>query len=78
MLEARRVDVVQPLFGPQAASRLLNEECASWIQDLGLLVEAVEAGRPPGAPPDWQPGAVLRLPFAKKISTMAAWFADRR
>ena len=67
MLEARRLDVVEPLFGLQAAARLLTEECAAWIQDLGLLVEAVEAGRPPGAPTDWQPGAVLRLPFSKRI-----------
>jgi uncharacterized protein (TIGR00369 family) len=67
MLEARRLDVVEPLFGLQAASRLLTETFPSWVQDLGLLVEAVESGRPPGAPADWQPGAVLRLPFAKKI-----------
>lgn len=67
MLQARRVDVVEPLFGLHAAGRLINEECAPWVQDLGLLVEAVEAGRPPGAQPDWQPGAVLRLPFSKKI-----------
>jgi uncharacterized protein (TIGR00369 family) len=67
MLEARRLDVVEPLFGLQAAGRLLTEEFAPWIQDLGLLIESVEAGRPPGAPPDWQPGAVLRLPFSVKI-----------
>ena len=66
MLEARRLDVVEPLFGLQAAGRLLTEECAPWIQDLGLLIEAVEAGRPPGAQPDWQPGAVLRLPFSQQ------------
>jgi uncharacterized protein (TIGR00369 family) len=67
MLEARRVDVDEPLFGLQAAGRLLAEECSPWIQDLGLLIEAVEAGRPPGAQPDWQPGAVLRLPFSPKV-----------
>jgi uncharacterized protein (TIGR00369 family) len=67
MLEARRLDVVEPLFGLQAAGRLLTEECAPWIQDLGLLIEIVEAGRPPGAPADWQPGAVVRLPFSQKI-----------
>ena len=66
MLEARRLDVVEPLFGLQAAGRLLMEEFPAWIQDLGLLIELVEAGRPPGAPPDWQPGAVLRLPFSLK------------
>jgi len=34
---------------------------------IGLLVESVEAERPVGAPADWQPGAVLRLPFSKKL-----------
>jgi uncharacterized protein (TIGR00369 family) len=67
MLEARRLDPVEPLFGLQAASRLLSDVFAPWVQDLGLLVEAVEAGRPPGAPADWQPGAVLRLPFSRKF-----------
>jgi uncharacterized protein (TIGR00369 family) len=67
MLEARRVDNTEQLFGLQAASRLAAEAFALWVQELGLLVEAVEAGRPPGAPFDWQPGAVLRLPFSRKI-----------
>lgn len=30
-------------------------------------MEAIEAGRQAGAPPDWQPGAVLRLPFAARL-----------
>ena len=67
MLEARRLDLVEPLFGLQAAGRLLSDVMAPWVQDLGLLVEAVEAGRPPGAQADWQPGAVLRLPFSRKV-----------
>ena len=67
MLEARRLDIVEPLFGLQAAGRLVTEAFAPWVQDLGLLVETVEAGRPPGAPADWQPGVVLRLPFSQKI-----------
>jgi len=67
MLEARRLDLAEPLFGLQAASRLLSDVFAPWVQDLGLLVEAVEAGKPPGAPSDWQPGAVLRLPFSRKV-----------
>ena len=67
MLEARRLDMVEPLFGHQAASRLVADVFAPWVQELGLLVEAVEAGRPLGAQPDWQPGAVLRLPFSPKI-----------
>ena len=67
MLEARRLDLAEPLFGLQAASRLLSDVFAPWVQDLGLLVEAVEAGKPPGAPADWQPGAVLRLPFSRQV-----------
>ena len=66
-LEARRLEPVESVFGIQAASRLLVESVAPWVQDLDLLVEAIEAGRPAGAPPDWQPGAVLRLPFAVKL-----------
>ena len=66
-LEARRLEPVESVFGIQAAGRLLVESVAPWVQDLGLLVEAIEAGRPAGAPPDWQPGAVLRLPFAMKL-----------
>ena len=38
-----------------------------WTQDMGLLIEAVEAWRPAGAGPDWNPGAVLRLPFTRKL-----------
>jgi acyl-coenzyme A thioesterase PaaI-like protein len=67
MLEARRLEAVEPLFGLQAAGRLLTDVFAPWVQDLGLLIESVEAGRPPGAPADWQPGAVLRLPFSRRI-----------
>jgi uncharacterized protein (TIGR00369 family) len=67
MLEARKLELVEPVFGLQAAGRLVTEVFASWVQDLGLLVESVESGRPPGAPADWQPGAVLRLPFARKL-----------
>ena len=54
-------------FGLDAASRIMTDVVADWVQDLGLLVESVEADRPRGAPADWQPGAVLRLPFSNKI-----------
>ena len=65
--QARRLELVGELFGIQAAERMLAEATAPWVQDLGLLVEAVEAGRPAGAPQDWQPGAVVRLPFSAKL-----------
>src|SRR5262245_24752666 len=67
MLEACRVEAVDSIFDVEAAGRLLTESFAPWVQELGLKVETVEAGRPPGAPTDWQPGAVLRLPFSPSI-----------
>jgi acyl-coenzyme A thioesterase PaaI-like protein len=67
-VEARRLEAVESVFGIEAADRLLIEMLPPWMRELGLLVEAIEAGRPAGAPPDWQPGAVLRLPFATKLS----------
>jgi acyl-coenzyme A thioesterase PaaI-like protein len=65
--EARRLEAVESVFGIEAAGRLLTRALPSWVQDLGLLVEAIESGRPPGAPADWQPGAVIRLPFSDKL-----------
>jgi acyl-coenzyme A thioesterase PaaI-like protein len=65
--EARRLEAVESVFGIQAASRMMTEVVAPWVQELGLLVEAIESGRPAGAPQDWQPGAVIRLPFSAKL-----------
>jgi uncharacterized protein (TIGR00369 family) len=65
-LALRRQDTTEPVFGLQAAARLMSEVLAPWVQDLGLIVENLEAGRPAGAPIDWQPGAMLRLPFSRK------------
>jgi acyl-coenzyme A thioesterase PaaI-like protein len=67
-LHAVRLKPVEDTFGIEAAGRLLLSSLPSWMQDLGLLVEAVETGRPAGAPADWQPGAVIRLPFSKNVS----------
>jgi len=63
----RRLETADTVFGLQAAERLMTEVLAPWVQDLGLVVENIEGGRPAGAPADWQPGAVMRLPFSKKI-----------
>jgi len=67
-LDARRLKTVENVFGIEAAALLMVNMLPPWMQDLSLLVEAVEAGRPPGAPADWQPGAVIRLPFSAKLS----------
>jgi len=59
MAQLNRLRSAETVFGVEAAGRLMTEVVAAWVQDLGLLVESVEAGRPPGAPSDWQPGAVV-------------------
>jgi len=67
-VDARRLKTVEKVFGIDAAAVLMADMLPPWMLDLSLLVEAVEAGRPPGAPADWQPGVVIRLPFSLKIS----------
>lgn len=66
-LLALRAKPAQPTFGMQTAGWIMTDIVASWVQDLGLILESVEAGPPPGAPDDWHPGAVLRLPFNNRI-----------
>lgn len=67
MGEVHHLVTSEPPFGVQAAGRLITKVFAPWVHDLALLVESVEAVRPAGALPDWQPGAVVRLPFSKSI-----------
>jgi uncharacterized protein (TIGR00369 family) len=64
---AARLTPTETIFGLEAAGWIMSEIVAPWVQDLGLLLEGVEAGRPKSAPADWQPGAVLRLPFSDKV-----------
>jgi len=42
----RRPEPAGSGFGLEAAVQLLTEVPAPWVQELGLLVETVEAGRP--------------------------------
>lgn len=67
MGEIHQLLTTEAAFGLLAAGRLMTKIFPPWVQDLALLVESVEAVRPAGALPDWQPGAVIRLPFSKKI-----------
>jgi uncharacterized protein (TIGR00369 family) len=67
MGEVHRLASAEAAFGLQAAGRLMLQAFAPWVTDLALLVESVEPNRPSGAQPDWQPGAVVRMPFSKKI-----------
>jgi uncharacterized protein (TIGR00369 family) len=50
----------------------MTEIFPQWVQDLALLVESVETARPPGALPDWQPGATVRLPYSKRLCSDGA------
>ena len=67
VLQARRLEVVENVFGIDSADQLLREALPHWMQGLGLLTESVEAGRPAGAAADWQPGVVIRMPFSTKL-----------
>ena len=64
---AARLRAPETIFGREAAAWIMTDIVGNWVQDLGLLVERVEAAPPAGAPDDWQTGAVLRLPFSNKI-----------
>lgn len=54
-------------FGIDAASHMMAEVLAPWTQDIGLLIEGIEIMRPPGGTPDWQPGAIVRIPYSSRI-----------
>ena len=53
-------------FGIDEARRFLGEVFPPWVMDLHLSLEQFEFD-PPAADPDWQPGAVLRMPFSERI-----------
>lgn len=67
MGDVQQVTAAEPVFGVSAAGLLVLRVFPSWVQDLALLIETVEAVAPAAASADWQPGAVVRLPFAKRI-----------
>jgi uncharacterized protein (TIGR00369 family) len=53
-------------FGITEARRILDEVFAPWVQDLNLSVERLEH-TPPADASDWQPGALLRMPFSERL-----------
>ena len=53
-------------FGIEEARRFLGEVFAPWVQDLNLRIEEF-AFEPPQGALDWQPGAILRLPFSERL-----------
>ena len=52
-------------FGIADARRVLGEVFAPWVMDLHLSIDRFDA-EPSGAA-DWQPGAILRLPFSERL-----------
>ena len=54
-------------FDIEEARRVLGDVIAPWVQDLGLSIGHVECAPPPGASPDWQPGAILRMAFSDRL-----------
>jgi uncharacterized protein (TIGR00369 family) len=54
-------------FDIAEARRMLGEVFAPWVQDLGLSVVSIDHAAPPDAGTDWQPGAILRMPFSERL-----------
>jgi len=53
-------------FGIAEARRVLGDVFAPWVKDLNLSVESFDF-EPPAEGRDWQPGAVLRMPFSERL-----------
>jgi uncharacterized protein (TIGR00369 family) len=53
-------------FGITEARRILGEVFAPWVMDLDLAIEQFDAA-PPDNAADWQPGAILRMPFSDRL-----------
>ena len=53
-------------FGIEEARRVLAEVFAPWVLDLNLSIDAFHFAPPAGAT-DWQPGAILRMPFSERL-----------
>jgi len=54
-------------FGIAEARRVLGEVFAPWVQDLNLTIEQIDFTPPASGAADWQPGAILRLPFSERL-----------
>jgi uncharacterized protein (TIGR00369 family) len=57
----------QSEFDVEEARRVLNDVFAPWVKDLNLSIERVDHEPPAGAAADWQPGAILRMPFSERL-----------
>lgn len=53
-------------FGIGEARRVLGEVFAPWVLDLNLSIEEFDFTAPDKTA-DWQPGAILRMPFSERL-----------
>ena len=53
-------------FDIEEARRVLGDVFAPWVQDLKLSIEGIDFEPPPNVA-DWQPGAILRMPFSERL-----------
>jgi len=53
--------------GIDEARRVLGDVFADWVKDLNLSIEGIDCDPPTDAPADWQPGAILRMPFSERL-----------
>jgi hypothetical protein len=56
-----------PALDIEEARRILGDVFAPWVQDLNLSIERIEDAPPPVAVSDWQPGALLCMPFSERL-----------
>lgn len=53
--------------GIDEARRVLGDVFADWVKDLNLSIEGIDYDSPADGAADWQPGAVLRMPFSERL-----------
>ena len=53
--------------GIDEARRVLGDVFADWVKDLNLSIEGIDYDPPAEGPDDWQPGAILRMPFSERL-----------
>jgi uncharacterized protein (TIGR00369 family) len=54
-------------FDIEEARRILGDVFAPWVRDLDLSIDGLDHERPQDAGPDWQAGALLRMPFSERL-----------
>jgi uncharacterized protein (TIGR00369 family) len=53
--------------GIDEARRVLDDVFADWVKDLNLSIEGIDYDPPADSAADWQPGAILRMPFSERL-----------